>query len=194
MRKLILIGILFDPALDICLTGPCHGQCPGRYIFCNGGAGGCEGSLSYVHRCYQICIAADKGMVIYFAAMLFLSVEIDSHCTAAEIYILSKIRIAAVNEVRQLRAIIYGGILHFYEIADFDVVMEHGIRAEMDERPDFIEISDAAFMGVYPVQVCPLSHCYVSELGIGTDDAVSANHRLTPVSYTHLTLPTICSV
>ena len=102
-------------------------------------------------RSDQICIASDEGVVINGAAMLVLPVKIDSHCTTSEIDILAQIRIAAVDEMRQLRAITHIGILDFNEITDLHMVMQYRIRAEMDKRPDLVIAANAAFMTVHAV-------------------------------------------
>ena len=129
-------------------------------------------------RSDQICIASDEGVVINGAAMFVFPVKIDSHRTTAEIDILTQIRIAAVDKMRQLRAIAHIGILNFDEIADLHMVMQHRIRAEMDKRPDLIIAADGTFMTVHAVQMREITAVYIGQLGIRADLAVLADDGL----------------
>ena len=129
-------------------------------------------------RSDQVCIASDEGMVINGAAMLVLPVKIDSHCTTSEIDILAQIRIAAVDEMRQLRAIAHIGILDFNEITDLHMVMQYRIRAEMDKRPDLVIAANAAFMTIHAVQMREITAVYIGQLGIRSDLAVLADDCL----------------
>ncbi len=115
-------------------------------------------------------------MVVDGAAMLVFSVEIDGHGAAAEIDILPQVGVAAVNEVRQFRAVVHYGILHFYKVSDLDVVMKLCIRAQMNEGPDFIIVSDAAFMSIDAIQMGEIAAGHVGELGVGTDFTVRSYH------------------
>ena len=125
-------------------------------------------------RSDQVCIASDEGVIINGAAMLVLPVKIDSHCTTSEIDILAQIRIAAVDEMRQLRAIAHIGILDFDEITDLHMVMQYRIRAEMDKRPDLVIAANAAFMTVHAVQMREITAVYIGQLGIRSGLAVLA--------------------
>ena len=129
-------------------------------------------------RSDQVCIASDEGVIINGAAMLVLPVKINSHCTTSEIDILAQIRIAAVDEMRQLRAIAHIGILDFDEITDLHMVMQYRIRTEMDERPDLVIAANATFMTVHAVQMREITAVYIGQLGIRSDLAVLADDCL----------------
>ena len=118
-------------------------------------------------------------MIINFAAVFFLAVEVDGNGAAAEIHIFAEIGITAVNEMRKLCAISNSRILHFYEVSDLYVIMKVGIWTKMNERSDFIIRADFAFMCINAVQMSKAAAGDICQLGIGTNDASFPNHGMT---------------
>ena len=73
------------PALLVFLSGPAHGQGIRRDVLGNGGTRRDIGPLAHGHRCHQVGVAADEGIVADDAAVFFKAVVIGGDGAAAKV-------------------------------------------------------------------------------------------------------------
>ena len=96
------------PALLIFLAGACNGESAGRYIL--GYDRSCGGIyvVPYGDRRNQRCLATKEYVIAHLAAVLFKTIIIYEHRTAAHVHVAAHVGIAHVGKVCHGSLFAYG--------------------------------------------------------------------------------------
>ena len=109
--------------------------------------------------------------------MLFLAVVVDGDAAAAHVDAAADIAVADVGEVRQLGAFANVGVFHLNVVADFYVVADNGVGAQVYVRTCGYVVLNLAVMAVDELQVVVVTDFDISEAGVRTNLAVLADFR-----------------
>ena len=109
--------------------------------------------------------------------MLFLAVVVDGNAAAAHVDAAADIAVADVGEMRQFGAFANVGVFHLNVVADFYVVADNGVRAQVYVRTCGYVVLNLAVMTIDELQVVVITDFDIGEAGVRSNLAVLADFR-----------------
>ena len=168
------------PALQIGLAFAGNAHIPGGHILGDGAACGGVSAVAHGYGCNQIGVAAHKHIVADGGAELIFAVVVAGNGAAAEVAVLTHIRIANVGEVAHGVAHGKVGIFGFHISAQMHAVAGNGVFAHMGVGADLVVFAQRAVIHLAGVHGGVFANDGIFQQGVGADHAALGHDGFAP--------------